>query len=111
MQLQPRGSAGEHSAAEGGKWDGSNKQRIGLSEAELVQTMVIGITKLIELEEALQREEDITSKLVILEPGAWPKVVIDPATGNQHMAYTAEAPAQAAAPPAEAAAEAAPAEA
>lgn len=80
MQLQPRGSAGEHSAAEGGKWDVSNKQRIGLSEAELVQTMINGITKLIELEEALGRGEDIAS-MVVLDPVAWPKVNIDPSSG------------------------------
>jgi len=35
--LQPRGSAGEHSAAVGAKFDVSNKQRLGFSEVELVQ--------------------------------------------------------------------------
>jgi len=53
FQLQPRGSAGEHSAAVGAKWDISNKQRIGFSEAELVQKMVDGVTKLITIEEKL----------------------------------------------------------
>lgn len=103
MQLQPRGSAGEHSAAEGGKWDVSNKQRIGLSEAELVQTMINGITKLIELEEALGRGEDISS-MMVLDPAAWPKVVIDPATGNRHLSYSSSAPVQAAPAAAEGAA-------
>ena len=51
--LQPRGSAGEHSAAVGAKWDISNKQRIGFSEAQLVQKMVNGVTKLIAIEEKL----------------------------------------------------------
>eukprot|EP01050_Picozoa_sp_SAG11_P010476 SAG11_NODE_1049_length_6032_cov_13.966627_4_plen_359_part_00 len=53
MDLQPRGSSGEHSAAVGGKWDISNKQRIGLSEVELVQKMIDGVTKLIAMEEEL----------------------------------------------------------
>merc|ERR1719446_1087651 len=51
--LQPRGSAGEHSAAVGAKWDVSNKQRIGFSEVQLVQKMVDGVTKVIEIEEKL----------------------------------------------------------
>nr|CCA27873.1 creatine kinase putative [Albugo laibachii Nc14] len=52
--LQPRGSAGEHSAAVGGMWDISNKARIGKSEVELVQTMIDGVSKLIELEKELE---------------------------------------------------------
>jgi creatine kinase len=32
LQLQPRGSSGEHSEAVGAKFDISNKQRIGFSE-------------------------------------------------------------------------------
>jgi creatine kinase len=52
--LQPRGSAGEHSAAVGGMWDISNKARIGKSEVELVQTMIDGVGKLIELEKELE---------------------------------------------------------
>jgi hypothetical protein len=51
--LQPRGSAGEHSAAEGGKFDVSNKQRIGFSEVQLVQKMIDGILRVIELEKML----------------------------------------------------------
>lgn len=53
FDLQPRGSAGEHSAAVGGKWDISNKQRIGFTEVELVQKMIDGVSKLIALEEKL----------------------------------------------------------
>ncbi len=44
---------GEHSAAEGGKFDISNKQRIGFSEVELVQKMIDGVSKLIEFEERM----------------------------------------------------------
>jgi len=51
--LQPRGSAGEHSAAVGAKFDVSNKQRLGFSEVQLVQKMIDGVGKVIELEEML----------------------------------------------------------
>eukprot|EP00401_Gymnodinium_catenatum_P029635 CAMPEP_0117558446 /NCGR_PEP_ID=MMETSP0784-20121206/52840_1 /TAXON_ID=39447 /ORGANISM="" /LENGTH=475 /DNA_ID=CAMNT_0005355775 /DNA_START=44 /DNA_END=1471 /DNA_ORIENTATION=+ len=95
--LQPRGSAGEHSAAEGGKFDVSNKQRLGFSEVQLVQKMIDGVTKVIALEQMLAEGKtpaDIRAKLAE-EKGAAP---------------TEAAPAEAA--PAEAApAEAAPAEA
>jgi len=53
FDLQPRGSAGEHSAAVGGKFDVSNKQRIGFSEVQLVQKMIDGVTRVIELEKLL----------------------------------------------------------
>lgn len=52
--LQPRGSAGEHSAAVGGKFDVSNKQRLGFSEVELVQKMIDGVSKVIKLEKMLE---------------------------------------------------------
>jgi len=66
FDLQPRGSAGEHSAAVGGKWDISNKQRIGFSEVQLVQKMIDGVTKLIGFEEELAAgasAADIEAKL------------------------------------------------
>jgi hypothetical protein len=53
FDLQPRGSSGEHSAAVGGKWDISNKQRIGFSEVQLVQKMIDGVKKIIVIEEEL----------------------------------------------------------
>lgn len=53
FDLQPRGSAGEHSPAVGAKFDVSNKQRIGFSEVELVQKMIDGVTKVIQFEEML----------------------------------------------------------
>jgi creatine kinase len=64
--LQPRGSAGEHSPAVGGKFDVSNKQRLGFSEVELVQKMIDGVGKVIELEEMLaagSTPADIRAKL------------------------------------------------
>merc|ERR1711871_204253 len=66
FDLQPRGSAGEHSAAVGGKWDVSNKQRIGFSEVQLVQKMIDGVSKLIGIEERLAggaTAEDIEKSL------------------------------------------------
>jgi len=59
FDLQPRGSAGEHSAAVGGKWDISNKQRLGFSEVNLVQKMIDGVTKLIGLEEKLAAGQEL----------------------------------------------------
>lgn len=56
FDLQPRGSAGEHSAAEGGKFDVSNKQRLGFSEVQLVQKLIDGVLKVIEFEEALKKK-------------------------------------------------------
>jgi creatine kinase len=53
FDLQPRGSAGEHSPAKNAKFDVSNKQRLGYSEVQLVQKMIDGVTKVIELEEML----------------------------------------------------------
>lgn len=60
LDLQPRGSTGEHTAAVGGKWDISNKRRIGFSEVQLVQIMVDGVRQIINWEEMLvdgQQEE------------------------------------------------------
>jgi len=37
----------------GSKWDISNKQQIGLTEVQLVQSMIDGVKKLIALEEKL----------------------------------------------------------
>jgi len=53
FDLQPRGSAGEHSPAKNAKFDVSNKQRLGYSEVQLVQKMIDGVTKVVELEEML----------------------------------------------------------
>jgi len=53
FDLQPRGSKGEHSPAEGAKFDVSNKQRLGFSEVQLVQKMIDGVSKVIHLEQQL----------------------------------------------------------
>jgi creatine kinase len=52
MGLQARGGRGEHSPpGPNGEFDISNKGRIGASEVELVQRMIDGVDKLIEMEE------------------------------------------------------------
>jgi len=56
-ELQPRGSNGEFSAAIGSKFDVSNKQRIGFSEVDLVQKMINGVDKVIDLERRLTAGE------------------------------------------------------
>ena len=53
LRLQPRGIHGEHSESEGGVYDISNKERLGRSEVELVQTMIDGVQTLIAAEKAL----------------------------------------------------------
>jgi len=66
FDLQPRGSAGEHSAAVGAKWDISNKQRIGFSEVQLVQKMIDGVTEVVKCEECLAgggSKEDVLAML------------------------------------------------
>jgi len=53
MGLQARGGRGEHSPpGPNGEFDISNKGRIGASEVELVQRMIDGVDKLIDMEEA-----------------------------------------------------------
>ena len=69
----------------GGKWDISNKQRIGFSEVQLVQKMIDGVKKLIALEE----------ELAAASGGG--EVVVAPAAAEE----LASAPGEEAAPPAE----------
>ena len=63
FDLQPRGSSGEHSEAVGGKWDISNKQRLGFSEVQLVQKMIDGVTKIIAIEEKLEAGKSLEQAL------------------------------------------------
>jgi hypothetical protein len=52
LGLQARGGRGEHSPpGPNGEFDISNKGRIGATEVELVQRMIDGVDKLIDLEE------------------------------------------------------------
>lgn len=50
--LQVRGTRGEHSEAEGGVYDISNKRRMGLTEFQAVKEMHDGILEIIKLEKA-----------------------------------------------------------
>jgi len=50
--LQVRGTRGEHTEAEGGVYDISNKRRMGLTEYQAVKEMQDGILELIKLEKA-----------------------------------------------------------
>jgi arginine kinase len=50
--LQVRGTRGEHTEAEGGIYDISNKRRMGLTEFQAVKEMYDGITEIIKAEKA-----------------------------------------------------------
>ena len=50
MALQPRGLHGEHSDSSHGIYDVSNIHRLGKSEREIIEGLVVGIKKLIEME-------------------------------------------------------------
>lgn len=54
FNLQVRGTRGEHTEAEGGIYDISNKRRMGLTEYEAVKEMSDGITELIKIEQELK---------------------------------------------------------
>ena len=47
---QVRGTRGEHTEAEGGIYDISNKRRMGLTEYQAVKEMYDGLQELIRLE-------------------------------------------------------------
>jgi hypothetical protein len=73
FDLQPRGSSGEHSPAVSAKFDVSNKQRLGLSEVQLVQKMINGVSKVIEFEELLAggaTPDDIRYKIALPKEGS-----------------------------------------
>merc|ERR1712040_17206 len=50
--LQVRGTRGEHTEAEGGIYDISNKRRMGLTEYDAVKEMYDGLKELIAMEKA-----------------------------------------------------------
>merc|ERR1719207_156232 len=51
LRLQARGSAGVDSTSPGGVWDISNADRLGVSEVELVNLMIVGCAELIKIEQ------------------------------------------------------------
>jgi len=66
LEMQCRGTGGEHTAAVGGRVDISNQKRIGKTEVELVQIMVDGVVKLIALEKAAEKGEDIKAMVAAM---------------------------------------------
>merc|ERR1719197_849699 len=70
MRMQTRGTGGEHTAAgSDGKVDISNVDRIGKSEVQLVQIMVDGVCKLIDLEKRAKGGEDIKAEIAAAVKG------------------------------------------
>ncbi|OII75891.1 ATP:guanido C-terminal catalytic domain-containing protein [Cryptosporidium andersoni] len=59
LRMQRRGTYGVDSQSIDGIHDISNSDRMGSTEVELVNTFIKGATKIIELEKALERGEDI----------------------------------------------------
>jgi len=55
LRLQARGSAGVDSVSDGGIWDISNSDRLGTSEVELVNLMIEGCAKIVQMEQSLER--------------------------------------------------------
>jgi protein-arginine kinase len=49
-----RGTRGEHTEAEGGVYDISNKRRMGLTEGDAVKEMQNGILELIKIEKSME---------------------------------------------------------
>ena len=60
--LQLRGSEGEHSDSSDGKYDISNRQRLGFTEVQLVQKLIDGVSAVIEVERLL--EEGMSAKQI-----------------------------------------------
>ena len=59
LKLQKRGTGGVDTAAEGGVFDISNRDRLGTSEVEQLQTVLDGVNRLICLEKKLEKGESI----------------------------------------------------
>merc|ERR1711865_650507 len=77
FQLQPRGSAGEHSAAVGAKFDVSNKQRLGFSEVQLCQKMIDGVALVIALEEKIAAGEIASDELKAFVKDATTEAIVE----------------------------------
>ncbi|EER07218.1 creatine kinase, putative [Perkinsus marinus ATCC 50983] len=68
LHLQARGGAGVDSASVGGIWDISNSDRIGKSEVELVNIMISGCSKIVQMEQALEKGD--TAAFEALKPAS-----------------------------------------
>jgi len=63
LNLQMRGTGGEHTAAVDDVYDVSNRARLKKSEREFVQLVIDGVNKLIQLEQALEAGKPIDDLL------------------------------------------------
>jgi len=66
LEMQCRGTGGEHTKAIGGRVDLSNQKRIGKTEVELVQIMTDGVCTLIELEKIAEKGGDIKARVAAM---------------------------------------------
>jgi len=57
LNLQVRGTQGEKTQVEKAVFDISNEQRLGITEKKCLQTLHLGVSRLIALEQDLEREE------------------------------------------------------
>ena len=55
MRLQKRGTGGVDTAAVGGTFDISNAERLGKSEVQLIQMVIDGVGKFIEMEKRMEK--------------------------------------------------------
>merc|ERR1712168_1703349 len=62
--LQVRGTRGEHTEAEGGIYDISNKRRMGFTEFDAVMEMQNGILELIKMEKAMEKASRIDPQVL-----------------------------------------------
>lgn len=69
LRLQARGGSGVDSAAEGGKFDISNADRLGHSEVSLVNMFIHGVANFLRWEEMLEKGEDIEAEVAAAEAG------------------------------------------
>ena len=67
MGLQARGCGGVDSDSVGGTWDISNADRLGKSEVDLVNIFIEGMAKIIELEQKLEKGEDIEAQIALVK--------------------------------------------
>jgi len=63
LELQERGTGGEHTAAVDDVYDISNRARLKKSERQFVQLVIDGVNKLIEMEKRLEDGKDIADLL------------------------------------------------
>ncbi|XP_064105323.1 uncharacterized protein LOC135214834 isoform X3 [Macrobrachium nipponense] len=57
FNLQVRGTSGEHTEAEDGVFDISNRRRLGITEIEALQEMYNGVKEIIQLEQSLEESD------------------------------------------------------